>query len=114
MLYCAIAIVGATMLPQDPPAAVAAQATYDPLRLRIDAAFAMSPSSPAIGKPAVAFGRVKIPWLLMTGTHDVAAIGDAAVASRLAVYPWLHGDGPRAVMEAEDHWQCGSAATVLK
>jgi hypothetical protein len=32
---------------------------------------------------------VKIPWLLMTGTKDVAPIGNASVKSRLAVYPNL-------------------------
>ena len=34
---------------------------------------------------------MKIPWMLMTGTKDVAPIGDTDVASRLAVYPALHG-----------------------
>ena len=42
---------------------------------RIKAALPMSPSSPAVGDPASAFGKVGIPWLLMTGTHDVSAIG---------------------------------------
>jgi hypothetical protein len=32
---------------------------------------------------------VKIPWLLMTGTKDVAPIGDADVESRLAFFPAL-------------------------
>jgi hypothetical protein len=34
---------------------------------------------------------VKIPWLLMTGTKDIAPVGAADVKSRLAVYPALHG-----------------------
>lgn len=58
--------------------------------VRIKAAFMMSPSLPRNGASAAdAFGAVGIPWLLMTGTKDVAAIGDADVASRLAVFPAL-------------------------
>ena len=56
---------------------------------RIKAAIVMSPSSPRRGDPEQAFGGVKIPWLLMTGTKDVAPIGDADVKSRLAVFPAL-------------------------
>jgi predicted dienelactone hydrolase len=56
---------------------------------RIKAAIAFSPSSPRLGTPKAAFATVKIPWMLMTGTADVAPIGDADVASRLAVYPAL-------------------------
>ncbi len=58
---------------------------------RIRAAIAFSPGSPKTASAANAFGSVKIPWLLMTGTRDVAPIGDQDVASRLAVYPALHG-----------------------
>ena len=58
---------------------------------RIRAAIAFSPSSPKTGSATKAFGSVKIPWMLMTGTKDVAPIGDQDVASRLAVYPALHG-----------------------
>ena len=61
---------------------------------RIKAALAMSPSSPRNGgDPKRAFGGVTIPWLLMTGTNDVAVIGDADVASRLAVFPALPPGG---------------------
>jgi predicted dienelactone hydrolase len=67
---------------------VGGQTFTDP---RIRAAIAFSPSSPKAGSAAKAFGSVKIPWLLMTGTKDVAPIGDQDVASRLAVYPALHG-----------------------
>lgn len=56
---------------------------------RIRAAMAFSPSTPRRGDPRVAFGRVPIPWMLMTGTKDVAPIGDADVAARLNVYPHL-------------------------
>lgn len=132
---------------------------------RIRACLVLSPSAPRIGRASKAFGSVKIPWLLMTGTKDVAPIGHADLKSRLAVYPalrgapkyelvlhnaehsvftdralpgdreprnphhhrvilalstafwdaylrgdaaalaWLHGPGPRSVMEAEDRWQ---------
>ena len=57
---------------------------------RIAAAVMFSPSSPRKGEsPETAFGSVKIPWLLMTGTKDVAPVGDADVQSRLAVFPAL-------------------------
>ena len=56
---------------------------------RIRAAIAFSPSSPRRGVAATAFGSVKIPWMLMTGTKDTAPIGNADVASRLKVYPNL-------------------------
>ncbi len=61
---------------------------------RIRAAIAFSPSEPARGSPAQAFGKVAIPWLLMTGTKDVArlggtTIGAASVAQRLSVFPAL-------------------------
>jgi predicted dienelactone hydrolase len=58
---------------------------------RITAAIAFSPGSPREANADRAFGSVKIPWLLMTGTKDVAPIGHQDVASRLAVYPALHG-----------------------
>ena len=56
---------------------------------RIKAAVIMSPSSPRGGNAAQAFGEVKIPWLLLTGTRDTAPIGDATIESRLAVFPAL-------------------------
>ena len=58
---------------------------------RIRAAVIFSPSAPKTTTAERAFGDVKVPWLLMTGTNDVAAIGDADMKSRLAVYPALHG-----------------------
>jgi predicted dienelactone hydrolase len=132
---------------------------------RIRAAIAFSPSAPRRGSADEAFGAVKIPWLLMTGTKDLAPIGQADMNSRLGVYPalrgapkyevvlqnaehsvftdralpgdreprnsnhhrvifaistafwdaylrgdadalaWLHGGGPRAVMEGADRWR---------
>jgi len=66
---------------------------------RIDAAIVMSPSSPNQGTPARAFGNVSLPWLLMTGTQDVAELlggrskndksPDEVMKSRLAVFPAL-------------------------
>lgn len=61
---------------------------------RIDAAIAFSPSSSRQGADVnAAFGQVGIPWLLMTGTHDTAAVGDQTVESRLLVYPALPPGG---------------------
>jgi len=57
---------------------------------RIKAALAFSPSSPGMGASR-AFSSVQIPWMLMTGTKDNSPIGRQDVASRLEVYPNLHG-----------------------
>lgn len=60
---------------------------------RIRAAVVLSPSSPQRGAtPEQAFGGVKLPWLLMTGTKDVASIG-ADLPSRMAVFPALPPGG---------------------
>jgi predicted dienelactone hydrolase len=58
---------------------------------RIRAAVIFSPNTPISTTAERAFGAVKIPWLLMTGTKDTAPIGLADMKSRLAVYPALHG-----------------------
>lgn len=71
---------------------------------RIKAAIAFSPSSPRRGDPAQAFGSVEIPWMLMTGTNDVAIVGDAGVESRLAVYPALPpGSKYELVLDGAEH-----------
>jgi predicted dienelactone hydrolase len=70
---------------------------------RIRAAIAFSPSSPRRGEPAAAFGSVKVPWMLMTGTRDVSTIGDADVASRLGVYPALRGEKYELVLHDGEH-----------
>ena len=70
---------------------------------RIRAAIAFSASSPRRGESAAAFGSVKIPWMLMTGTKDVAPIGDADLASRLAVYPALPGEKYELVLDEAEH-----------
>ena len=56
---------------------------------RIDAAVMMSPSPPAAGDPTKAFAPIKIPCLLMTGTHDDSPIGNTTPADRLKVFPHL-------------------------
>lgn len=55
---------------------------------RIDAALPMSPSSSA-GDAKRAFGRVSVPWLLMTGTDDDSPIGNQTPATRRQVFPAL-------------------------
>ena len=71
---------------------------------RLRAALPMSPSSPRRGSAATAFGSVAIPWLLMTGTRDVAAIGQADLASRLAVFPALPPGGKyELVLDGAEH-----------
>ncbi|MFZ4483996.1 MAG: alpha/beta hydrolase family protein [Chthoniobacterales bacterium] len=71
---------------------------------RIRAAIMFSPSSPRRGSADNAFGRVDIPWMLMTGTKDIAGIGDADLASRLAVFPSLPPGGKyELVLEGAEH-----------
>lgn len=60
---------------------------------RIRAAVIFSPSSPRRENAQVAFSGVRIPWMLITGTKDVAVIGDADLESRLAVFPALPPGG---------------------
>jgi len=60
---------------------------------RIAAAVIMRPSSPRRGTPEAAFGKVSLPWMLMTGTKDTAPIGDADMESRLAVFSALPPGG---------------------
>jgi predicted dienelactone hydrolase len=71
---------------------------------RIKAAISLSPSAPKRGDAKVAFGDVRIPWLLMTGTKDEALIGDTDVESRLAVFPALRpGSKYEVVLEGAEH-----------
>jgi len=71
---------------------------------RIKAAVAFSPSSPRTGNARDAFADVKIPWLLMTGTKDVAPIGHEDVASRVAVYAALPPGGKyELVLDRAEH-----------
>jgi predicted dienelactone hydrolase len=78
---------------------------------RIKAAVIMSPNAPRTGDARKAFAEVKIPWLLMTGTHDNAAIGDATVESRLAVFPALPPGGKyELVLDGAEHNAFGDRA----
>lgn len=72
---------------------------------RIKAAVLFSPSSPRHGgDPHQAFRKVSIPWMLVTGTQDVAPIGDVDVASRLAVFTALPpGQKYELVLEGAEH-----------
>lgn len=71
---------------------------------RVKAAIVMSPSSPERGDVETAFGKVAIPWLLMTGTHDTASIGGQTVESRRKVYPALPpGHKYELVLENAEH-----------
>jgi dienelactone hydrolase len=71
---------------------------------RIKAALPMSPSVPRRGDAAAAFGGVAIPWLLMTGTNDVARIGGQTLDMRLAVYPALPpGSKYELVLDGAEH-----------
>jgi predicted dienelactone hydrolase len=72
---------------------------------RIRAALVLSPSSPRAGKAETAFGKVAIPWCLMTGTEDRSPIGGQDVASRLAVFPALPGtiDRYELVLHGAEH-----------
>ncbi|MEI6082824.1 MAG: dienelactone hydrolase [Verrucomicrobiota bacterium] len=71
---------------------------------RIKAAIAFSPSTPVAGNAQTAFGSVKIPWLLMTGTKDTAPIGHATVASRRTVFPALPaGSKYELVLDRAEH-----------
>jgi len=71
---------------------------------RIDAVIAFSPSSPRTGSAKNSFGAIKLPWLLMTGTRDVAAIGGADLASRRGVYKALPpGDKYELVLNGAEH-----------
>jgi len=65
----------------------------------------MSPNSPKNGGDlAKFFTGVSIPWMLMTGTKDVAAVGDADVESRLAVFPGLPtGNKYQLVLDGGEH-----------
>jgi len=82
---------------------------------RIKAAVMMSPSAPAAGNAERAFGSVTMPWLLMTGTKDVARIGSMTIGgdldSRLGVYPALPpGDKYELVLHEAEHGAFGERA----
>lgn len=72
---------------------------------RIKSALIMSPSGPRDGSdPKPAFSEVKIPWLLMTGTHDSDPLGNMPVESRTSVFPALpKGDKFELVLDKAEH-----------
>jgi predicted dienelactone hydrolase len=71
---------------------------------RIRAAVIMSPSGPANGNTKRAFGSVKIPWLLMTGTRDSSPISGADAKSRLVVFhDLLAGSKYQLVLDKAEH-----------
>lgn len=71
---------------------------------RIRAAMPMSPSSPRAGDPVDAFGQISMPWMCMTGTHDVSPIGNMEVKARLAVFKSLPpGNKFELVLDRAEH-----------
>ena len=71
---------------------------------RIRAALILSPSVPERGDANKAFGGVKIPWLLMTGTLDTSMIRGGDAKSRLLVYPALPaGEKYQLVLDKAEH-----------
>ncbi|MEQ8635006.1 alpha/beta hydrolase family protein [Gimesia maris] len=56
---------------------------------RIEAAVMFSPSTQGKTDPALSFGEVKIPWLLLTGTKDTSPINDTTVEDRRKVFQGL-------------------------
>jgi predicted dienelactone hydrolase len=71
---------------------------------RIRAAVIMSPGSPRRGGAEQAFSQVQMPWMLMTGTRDVAQIGGQTLESRLDVYRHLPPGGKyELVLEGAEH-----------
>ncbi|MCU0748446.1 MAG: hypothetical protein MUF13_02760 [Akkermansiaceae bacterium] len=75
---------------------------------RISAALMMSPGPPAMGDPAVAFGQIRIPCLLMTGTLDDSPIGKQTPADRLKVFPHLkQAPAWQVVFDGADHMDFG-------
>ncbi len=72
---------------------------------RIKAAVLMSPSPPRRGNPGVAFGKVAIPWLLLTGTRDDSmAMSNTTPEDRLKVFPALPpGRKYQLVLEGAEH-----------
>jgi dienelactone hydrolase len=90
----------------------AATSLTDP---RIKAAIIFSPSGPRRGNNAAAFGKVSIPWLLMTGTKDVAAIGGIDLQSRLSVFPALPpGNKYELVLNGAEHAAFGDRTAGVK
>ena len=56
---------------------------------RITAAVMFSPNPPSRGSLEKAFGKVKIPWMLMTGSKDDSIISKTRAKDRLKIFPVL-------------------------
>jgi len=71
---------------------------------RIKSALCLSPSVPAKGSAIKAFESVKIPWMLMTGTNDIAILGPQDISARLGVFPALPPGGKyEVVLNGAEH-----------
>ena len=71
---------------------------------RIKAALVLSPSLHRRDPMGASFKTVTIPWMLMTGTDDIAGVGTQDIASRLAVFPALPtGDKYELVLDGGEH-----------
>lgn len=75
---------------------------------RLTAAVMFSPSPPKSGDPGEAFGLIKIPCLLMTGTLDTSPIGNTGAEDRLKVFPCLtHAPAWQVVFDKATHMSFG-------
>lgn len=82
---------------------------------RIDASVMLSPSIPKVGDPAKAFGTIKIPCLLMTGTKDNSPIGDIVAKDRVKVFPNItNAPAWQIVFDGAEHMSFGEGETPLK
>lgn len=70
---------------------------------RIRAAVIMSPSRPRSTTAEQAFGAVKIPWLLMTGTKDISPLSETDAKARLEIYPALRAPKYQVVLNNAEH-----------
>lgn len=71
---------------------------------RVRAALLLSPSPPRAGSADAAFGGVRIPWMLITGTRDDAVITGLGAQARLQVFPALPpGSKYELVLERAEH-----------
>jgi predicted dienelactone hydrolase len=73
---------------------------------RIKAAISFSPSVPQAGQDLkIAFARVKIPWMMMTGTQDKSPLGNLDNPKlRLEVYKALpEGQKYQLILEGAEH-----------
>lgn len=78
---------------------------------RIDAGVALSPSPPQMGDARQAFGSVKRPMMLMTGTEDRSMIGSTTPEQRREVYAAMPaGSKYELVLDGARHLAFGDTA----